>query len=452
MQVKVETTEGVGRKMRVVVPADEVQSQVDEKIRQTARKVKLNGFRPGKVPLREVKRRFGDNIRQEVSTEVIQTTCQKALREADVKPAGLPRIEAVKIEEGQDLEYTAVFEVIPDIKLAGFEKIEIKRPVSEVKDADIDRMIETLQEQRQTYSEVDRASQEGDRMNVDYTGFLDGEAFEGGEAKGAMLIVGAGAMIPEFEEALPGMSAGEEKEAEITFPETYANEQLAGKAVLFKIKANEVAEPQKPELNDEFFKLYDVEEGGLEAFRAEIKANMERELETAVKARLKDQVMDGLARQNEVELPESLVAREREIIRREFAAAGIKVDEAGEASETSEASETNKKLLELAERRVKISLLISSLVEQNGIEVDEGKVRSMIDTLASSYEEPEQVVKYYYQDEQRLSQVRGMALEEQVVDFVMASAKVSDEEMPYEDAVKRSPLPGASDDSGDKTA
>ncbi len=450
MQVTVETTEGLERKMRVTIPADEFQSQVDEKIKQTAQRVRLNGFRPGKVPLREVKRRFGDGIRQEVSGEVIQSTYGEALQQEDISPAGMPQIEEVKFDEGQDLEYTAVFEVFPEVEVNGLEAIEIEKPVSEVVEADIDKMIETLQEQRTTFEEAERASQEGDQVNIDYTGFVDDEAFEGGHAEGTDLVLGSGNMIPGFEDGLMGLSAGDEKDVEVTFPEEYHAENLAGKAAVFKMKVNKVSEPKKPELDDEFFKQFDVEEGGIDAFRAEIKTNMERELEAAVKAKLKDQVMDGIAAGNEVDLPKALVDQEVNRMRQE----AVQRFGGGPDMNLDPSMLPAEMFTDQAEQRVKLGLLVNRLVEQNDIKVDDDKVRETIETMAASYEQPEQVVNFYYSNEAQLSQIQNMVLEEQIVDHVMALAKVSEAEMSYEDAVKRTPpeAEAAEDDSAEDTA
>lgn len=294
MQVTVENTSDLERKMRVTIPSDEVEVQVTEKIKQTAKQVRLKGFRPGKVPLKEVKRRFGAGIRQEVSSEVIQSTYGQALQQEDINPAGMPKIEDVKIEEGQDLEYTAVFEVFPEVEVAGFDGIEVEKLSSQVEDDDLDKMIQTLREQRTEFSDVERAAVDGDKLNIDFEGFVDDEAFEGGKAESADIVLGSGQMIPGFEEGLIGLSGGDEKDLEVTFPEDYQADNLAGKAAVFKIKVNSVSEPVLPELDDEFFTLFDVKEGGLEAFREEVKSNMQRELDASIKAKVKNQVMDGL--------------------------------------------------------------------------------------------------------------------------------------------------------------
>lgn len=430
MQVTVETSEGLERRMRVVVPSEQLESQVTEKLKQTAQRARINGFRPGKVPVREVKRRFGEGIRQEVSSELIQSTYGEALQKEEINPAGMPQIEEVKFDEGQDLEYTAVFEVFPEVEVANLDKIAVERLVSEVTDADLDKMIDTLREQHTEYEAVDRASEDKDKVNVDFEGFLDGEAFEGGKAEGHEIELGSGTMIPGFEEGLVGLKAGDEKELDITFPEDYQAENLAGKATMFKIKVNEVLAPKIPELDEALFEKFDVHEGGLEAFRAEVRKNMERELDAAIKAKVKNQVMDGLAEHNEVLLPKALIDQEINRMRQEA------VQRFGGGAQLDPNMLPAEMFTEQAEKRVKLGLLVNAIVDKSELTVDADKVREMIETMASSYEDPEQVVNFYYSNEQQLNQVQSMVLEEQVVDHIMESANVTDRTVGYEEAIK----------------
>jgi len=431
MQVTVETTAGLERKMRVVVPAETVEVQVTEKIKQTAQQAKINGFRPGKVPLREVKRRFGPGIRQEVSSEVIQSTYGEALQKEEITPAGMPKIEEVKIEEGKDLEYTAIFEVFPEIEVSGFESIEVERLSSSIEDADLAKMIDTLREQRLVYAETDRAAAEKDQMNLDFEGFLGDEPFEGGKAEGNDLVLGSGSMIPGFEDGLIGLKSGEEKDLKVTFPENYQAENLAGQEVLFKIKVNKVSEPKLPELNEEFFEQFDVKEGGMEAFREEVIKNMKRELDSAIKAKIKDQVMNGLSDTNEVDLPQALIDQEVNRMRQEA------VQQFGGGAQLDPNMLPAEMFTEQAQKRVKLGLIVSAIVETNSLEANAEKVRETIEEMASSYQEPEQVINYYYSNEQQLNQVQNMVLEEQIVDFVLESAKVTEKTVSYDDAVKR---------------
>ena len=431
MQVTVETTAGLERKMRVVVPSERVEVLVTEKIKQTAKQAKINGFRPGKVPLREVKRRFGAGIRQEVSSEMIQSTYGEALQKEDINPAGTPKIEEVNIEEGKDLEYTAVFEVFPEIEVSGLESIEVERLSSSIEEADLEKMIDTLREQRLVYAETDRAAAEKDQVNLDFEGFLEDEPFEGGKAEGTDLVLGSGSMIPGFEDGLTGLKADEEKDLKLTFPENYQAENLAGQEVLFKIKVNKVSEPELPELNDEFFEQFDVKEGGAEAFRKEVTNNMKRELDSAIKAKVKDQVMDGLSDNNEVDLPQSLIDQEVNRMRQEA------VQQFGGGAQFDPSMLPAEMFSEQAQKRVKIGLIVSAIVDKNSLEADAEKVRETIEEMASTYQEPEEVINYYYSNEQQLSQIQNMVLEGQIVDFVLESAKVTDKIVSYDEAVKR---------------
>ena len=431
MQVTVETTAGLERKMRVVVPSERVEVQVTEKLKQTAKQAKINGFRPGKVPVREVKRRFGEGIRQEISSEMIQSSYGEALQKEDLNPAGMPKIEEVNMEEGKDLEYTAVFEVFPVIEVGGLENIEVDRLTSSIEEADLEKMIDTLREQRLVYAEVDRASAEKDQLNLDFEGFLGDEPFEGGKAEGTDLVLGSGSMVPGFEDGLAGLKAGKEKDLNLTFPENYQATNLAGQEVLFKIKVNKVSGPELPELNDEFFEQFDVKEGGVEAFRKEVTNNMKRELDSAIKAKIKDQVMDGLGDNNEVDLPQALIDQEVNRMRQEA------VQQFGGGAQFDPSMLPAEMFSEQAQKRVKLGLIVSAIVDKNSLEANAEKVREAIEEMASTYQEPEEVINYYYSNEQQLSQIQNMVLEGQIVDFVLESAKVTDKTVSYDEAVKR---------------
>ncbi len=431
MQVTVETTAGLERKMRVVIPSERVEVQVAEKIKQTAKQAKINGFRPGKVPLREVKRRFGEGIRQEISSEMIQSTYGEALQKEDLNPAGMPKIEEVNMEEGKDLEYTAVFEVFPEIEVGGLENIEVERLISSIEEADLEKMIDTLREQRLVYVEADRAAAEKDQLNLDFEGFLGDEPFEGGKAEGTDLVLGSGSMVPGFEDGLAGLKAGEEKDLKLTFPENYQAQNLAGQEVLFKIKVNKVSGPEMPELNDEFFEQFDVKEGGVEAFRKEVTNNMKRELDSAIKTKIKNQVMDGLGDNNEVDLPQALIDQEVNRMRQEA------VQQFGGGAQFDPSMLPAEMFSEQAQKRVKLGLIVSAIVDKNSLEANAEKVREAIEEMAATYQDPEEVINFYYSNEQQLSQIQNMVLEGQIVDFVLESAKVTDKIVSYDDAVKR---------------
>ena len=433
MQVTLETTSGLERRMRISVPAEQVDTQVAAKLKEAAGQVRIKGFRPGKVPMREVKRRFGDGIRQEVSSEVMQSSFAEAVQSESVSPAGMPQIEDISMEAGKDLEFTAVFEVFPEISLSDFSGITVNRPVSSVTSEDVEKMIETLIEQRTQFNEVDRVCADGDRVNVDFEGFVDGEPFEGGKSEGSDVILGSGSMIPGFEEAIVGAAKDEAKEVNVTFPEEYHSKDLAGKNALFKVKINSVSEAVKPELDDDFFVNFGVTEGGVDAFRAEVTSNMEKELEAATKNKIKNQVMDGLLATNAIELPKALIDQEIDRQRHEA------IQQFGGHDKIEPSLLPAEMFTAQAEKRVTLGLLVNAIVEQYKVKADDDRVKQMIEGMASSYEDPEQVVNFYYSNEQQLSQVQNLVLEEQVVETILAKAVVKDVEQGYEEAIKPAP-------------
>ncbi len=431
MEVTLETTSNLERKMRISVPSQQVESKVDAKLKQAAGQVKINGFRPGKVPMREVKRRFGEGIRQEVSNELMQSSFSEALQKEDVSPAGTPLIEEISMEAGKDLEFTAVFEVYPEVELEDFASITVEMPIAEVADDDLSKMIEKLRDQRMKYVETSRMSRNEDKLNVDFEGFVDGEAFDGGKGEGADIILGSGTMIPGFEKGLLKCKSGDEKDLQLKFPDEYQNENLAGKEALFKIKVNTVSAPKKPDLDDDFFKLFGVDDdGGEEAFRAEVRGNMEKELSTAVKNKVKNQVMDGLVATNNFDLPKALIASEVDRMRQDA------VQQFGGSEKIDPTVLPAEMFEKQAEKRVKLSLVVSAIVDQLELKVDDEKVKKTIEDMASTYEEPEQVVNYYYGNEQQLSKIQNMVLEQQIVEAVLEKANVSETTMSYDDAIK----------------
>jgi trigger factor len=443
MQVTLETTTNLERKMRISVPTDQVETRVNDKLKEAAGQVKINGFRPGKVPMREVKRRFGEGIRQEVSSELMQSSYSEALQQEDVSPAGTPQIEEVSMEAGKDLEFTAIFEVFPEVVLGDFSTISVEKPNAQINDSDLDKMIVKLQDQRMEFAAVERGAKTDDKVNIDFEGFIDGEAFDGGKGEGADIVIGSGSMIPGFEEGLIDCKAGDEKDLELKFPDEYQAENLAGKDSLFKMKVNTVSEPKKPELDDDFFKLFGVDEGGLDAFRVEVRGNMEKELEAAVTGKIKTQVMDGLVETNDLDLPKALITAEIDRMRQEA------VQQFGGAQQIDPSVLPAEMFEKQAEKRVKLGLIVSAIVEQLEVKVDDEKVKETIEKMASSYEDPEQVMNYYYGNEQQLSQIQNLVLEEQVVETILAKAAVTDVTLAYDEAIK--PTPAAEEPSEEAT-
>lgn len=428
MQVSVETTSNIERRMTIGVPAQEIDAAVQKRLQETARTVRLNGFRPGKVPLSVVKRRFGESVRQEIVGEVMRDNYMKALEEQDIVPAGWPKFEPKTMEEGKDLEFVAIFEVLPEIELGDLSKVTVEKPNTEITDKDVDNMIDNLRRQQATMKSVKRKSKNKDTVTIDFKGSIDGEEFEGGAAEGHRLTLGSGQMIPGFEKGIVGGKAGEELEIEVTFPEDYQNEELAGKPAKFEIKIHEVQEPQLPELNEEFFKKFGIDAEDEETFRGEVRNNMERELKQAVTNKVKNDVIDGLLETTELEVPQALIDQEIDRLRQDAVQRfGGQVDFKQLPKELFE---------EQAVRRVKTGLLFQELVKKNDLKADDAKVEEKIQEIASTYEQPEEVVAHFNNSPEQKSQIESVVLEEAVVDLVLEQAKVKEKKMKYEDAVK----------------
>lgn len=429
MQVSVETTSGLERRMTVGIPADRIESEVNKRLQQTASRAKVDGFRPGKVPMSVIRKRFGGSARQEVMGEVIQSSFYEAIMQEKLNPAGAPSVEPKELDEGKDFEYVATFEVYPEITLGDFAEIKVERIESEVRDEDLENMLDILRKQNTQFAVAERAAESGDQLKVDFVGKVDDEPFQGGTASNTEIVLGSGRMIPGFEDGLVGAKAGDSVTLKVTFPEDYQNLELAGKPAEFDVIVHSVSAPALPELDDEFFAKFGVEEGGIEAFRSEVRKNMERELRQAIKTKVKTQVMDGLLATNSIDVPKALVSTEIDRLReqavQQFGGANIKPEQL--PAELFE---------EQAKRRVSLGLVVADVVKQNDIKPDNDRVRAMVEELASAYQEPEQVVNWYYQNEQQLAEIQSVVLEEQVVDTVLQKAQVTTKQVPYEDAVK----------------
>lgn len=433
MQVSVETTSGLERRITVGVPAEQVDSEVVKRLQDAAKKVRINGFRVGKVPFKVVKQRFGEGIRQEVLGEVINRTYFEALQKEEINPAGMPSINTTKNEEGEDLEYIATIEVYPEVELPDFSGFSVKKPVAAVEDSDVDNMIENLRKQQASWEAVDRAAQDGDQVVIDYRGTKDGEEFEGGKAENQTLVLGSNSMIPGFEEGIVGMKPGEEKVLSLTFPEDYHAEDLKGAAVEFTVKLHKVSEQKLPEVDDEFFKKYGVDEGGLEAFKKEVKENMERELENAQKAQVKNQALDALYESKEVPLPKALISNEIDGMRKQM------LQQFGGAAQNIDAASIlpDSMFEEQAKKRVALGLLVGEIIKQEEIKPEESKVQEAIQQVAATYHEPEAVVQYYQNNRDARANIEAMVLEDQVVEFILSKAKVEEEPLGYEELVQR---------------
>lgn len=384
-----------------------------------------------------IRQRFEADARQEAFGDLVQASFYEAIVEQKLNPAGAPAVEPKSFEKGKDLEFVAIFEVFPEFTVAGLESIKVERLSAEVADSDLDNMLEVLRKQNTRFEAVERAAQNDDQVNIDFVGKVDGEAFAGGSAKGTLLVLGSGRMIPGFEEGLVGAKAGEERVVNVTFPEDYQNLDLAGKAAEFTITVNSVSAPVLPELNEEFFAQFGIKESTLEGFRAEVRKNMERELRQAIKTKVKNQVMDGLLAANPIEVPKALL--ENEVNR-------LRVQAVQQFGGNIKPEQLPVELFEeQAKRRVVLGLIVAEVVKQFELKPDDAKVREMIEEMASAYQEPEQVIAWYYKNDQQLNEVRSVVLEEQVVDTVLQKATVTDKSVSYEEAVKPAEAPAAAE-------
>ncbi|MFZ2403805.1 MAG: trigger factor [Methylobacter sp.] len=430
MQVSVEKTSELSRKMTVSVPEEVVQEKMAARLKSLAREVKLDGFRPGKVPQHVVQKMFGDRVRGEIAGDLIQSTYYEALQDQNLRPAGHPHIHPSDETEG--FKYTAEFEVYPEISLEGVDKLEVVRPVSVVQEADVEDMIEKLRAQKKDWKTVERVSQEHDRVTISFSGMSEGESFTDGKVENFQVEIGAKQMIPGFEENLIGLKSGVNKTFEVSFPEEYGNEKLAGKAAEFEVEVISVEEAVLPEIDDVFIKAYGVEDGSVDSFRSDIKNNMERELEQALRGKLKNAVMDALYEKIQVAVPNTLVDQEIESMMKPYIETAkrqkMKLEDLKLPRDAFE---------EQAKRRVALGLILGEIIHKNDIKVGNDKVRSTIEDMAKSYERPEDVINWYYSDKSRLNDVQQMVLEDQTIEWLVAQAKVSNETIKFSDAMSK---------------
>lgn len=432
MQVSLETTSGLERRLTVGVPAEQVENEVENRLKQAARNVSIKGFRKGKVPLSVVKQRFGAGIRQEVVGDVISRSFYAAVQKENVKPAGQPSIQPKQLSAGKDLEYVATFEVYPSVALSDVSAYEINRFKAEVTESDVDNMIEVLRKHQATWSVVERAAADGDQVDINFVGTKDGVEFAGGKADNHKLVLGSKSMIPGFEEGIVGLKAGEQKNIAVTFPEDYQADELKGAAAEFAITVNSVFEAQLPELKKEFFQKFGVEKGGEKQFRKEVKANMDRELANALKAKVKVQVMDALIASHSTEIPKALVASEIQVLRNQM------LQRFGGQQQNFDVKSLlpDTMFQEEATRRVTLGLIVGEIVKANKLKPDAKRVRSMIEEIASTYQEPKEVIEYYNSNQELLAGVESAVLEDQVVDHILGKAKVTDVETNYDEIIK----------------
>ena len=436
MQVTSEAVSGVARRLNVSVPTSRVNEQFEARLKRTAKTAKINGFRPGKVPLNVVRREYGAGIYQEVVNDVIRDTVFEAIQQEKINAVGMPNID--KVENKDDaLVYQATVEVYPEVEVNAFDALEIERKKSEVNDKDVDQMIENLQKQRASWTETKGMAKKDMQVTFDFEGTVDGEKFEGGTAEDFKLVLGSGRMIPGFEDGIVGMKKGEEKVIDVTFPEDYQAENLAGKAAQFKITVKLVEKQKLPEIDAEFLKIFGLtEEEGVEKLKADVRKNMEREVMNGLRNQVKAATFDALVAANEVEVPAAMLAQEIDRQRQQMIQQFTQQFGAQGAQAFDSSMLPDDLFKEQAEKAVKLVVLVSKVLADAKIEVDPARVEAYINDMASSYEDPTEVIEYFKNDKQQRAQIEAVVLEDQIVDHILAAAKVTNTDVSYEELLK----------------
>ena len=428
MHTSVEKSSTLERRLTVEIPEDRIASEVQTRLDKLSKTARIPGFRQGKAPSKVVRQQFGARVRDEVVGAILQSSFGEAMNKEELRPAGQPAIDTVESAVGNGLRYTAVFEVLPLIELAPVEQLEMVRRTCVIDDADVDVMIAKLREQHKEWLAVERPAVNGDQLAIDFVGSIDGEPFDGGSGENFNVQLGSGMMIEGFETGLQGKSAGEKISLELRFPGEYRNTTLAGKPVRFEITVNKVSEALLPEIDETFIGKFGVKQGGVEAFRAEVHQNMEKERERALRQQLTNEVMGKLAAANEFEVPASLIRAEAQRLRqqlaREMGMRGL--------NPSSAIAEFENTVQAQAYKRVKLGLVMAEIVKQAALRADAGKVRQTIENMAASYEDPAAVVKWYYENPQQLQQIEGMCLEDEAVNWVASRAKLTEQAVAFD--------------------
>ena len=433
MQASVETTQGLGRRVTITVDKDVIENAVKSELVNVSKKVRIDGFRKGKVPMTVVAQRYGASVRQDVLGDLMQRNFVDAIIKEKINPAGAPSYMPGEYKVGEDFTFTVEFEVYPEVELKGLDAIEVEKPVVEVTDADVDTMLDTLRKQQATWKETDRAAEAEeaeDRATIDFNGSVDGEEFEGGKATDFVLAMGQGRMIPGFEEGVVGHKAGETFTIDVNFPDDYHAENLKGKAAKFEIVLKKVEERELPEFTEEFIKRFGVEDGSVAGLRTEVRKNMERELKGAVRNRVKTQAIDGLVSANDIEVPAALIDGEIDVLRRQAAQRF--------GGNEKQALELPRELFEeQAKRRVVVGLLLGEVIRTHELKADEDRVKELIEEMASAYEDPSEVVEFYSKNNELMNNMRNVALEEQAVEAVLEKAKVTEKATNFQELMNQ---------------
>jgi trigger factor len=430
MQANLESIGLLERRLSVTVPMAEINGEVDARLKQLSRTVKLHGFRPGKVPLKVVAQQYASQVRREVIGDTLEKSFGEAVRQQNLRVAGYPRFEAKPLaENGTEFEYSATFEIYPEIVLGDLSQVKIVRPGLSLTDADVDKTLEIMRRQRPTFESVARAAENGDRLTLDYSGTIDGNAFSGSSAKDSQVMLGEGRLLPDFEHQLVGMKAGESKAFELRFPDDYHGREVAGRTARFEVTLKEVAAPKLPEIDAEFAKKLGIADGDLARMRAEVRENLEREVKMRLKSRTKEQVMQALLDTNNITAPKALVEAEiqrmQALARQDLAARGVAVK-----SDTPIPGEV---FQQQAERRVRLGLILAELVRSQALFAKAEQVRTVVEERAQSYEKPEEVVKWFYESPERLREIESGVVEENVVTWALSKAQVEDQPIAFDE-------------------
>ncbi len=423
MQVKVESTGKLERRMRVELPAERIDQEVDSRLKSVGRTAKIKGFRPGKVPPKVVRQKYGKQIREEVLSELMQKSYTAAVMQEKLNPAGGPKIQPEVSGDSKNFAYTATFEIMPEIELKNLNKIKIETPDVTIGKKDVDDMLLKLRKQKATWEAVDRKSADGDRVVVDFDGTLKGEAFPGGTGSEVPVVLGQGQMLPDFEKGLTGVAAGDEKSFKVKFPKDYHAEDLAGKKVDFAIKTHRVEEEILPPVDDKLAELFEVAEGGIDKFVDDVKENMNREAEAKVKNDVREQIMDGLSEANPIDIPNTLKDQEMHSLQHEaMQRMGIEDHDQAPPKENFAAA---------AEKRVRLGLLLSQVISDQKLTVDDGMVRARVEEMCASYESSDEMVEAYMSNPQIVQQVEPMILEQQAIDWLAENGKATTKKVAF---------------------
>lgn len=428
MQISLENTGTLERKMTVEIPAEKITSAIEQKLQNMSRQVKISGFRPGKVPMRVVRQRFGKQVSQEVVADTMRSSYQEAILQEKLRPAGNPHIEPLNLETDQDLKYIATFEVYPDISLAELSQLEIEVADVEVADSDIDNMLEKLRKQKMNWKEVNRVAKQDDQVTIDFKGTMNDEEFPGGSQEDFAVVLGNSTLLPEFEKQLEGVKRDQEKSFDIEFPENYMQQELAEKIATFTIKVKKVEEGELPEMDETFVKEFGIQDGELSSLKEQLKSNMALELNQRKKAFEKDQVMKQLYEANKFEIPNSMVLDEIKVLR----AHTMK-----DMNIQDESKLPDSMFEEEAKRRISLGLMIGEIATQNEIKLDQEKVNEHLNVIASGYSKPEEVIQYYRGNQQAMANIEILVMEEQVVEFVLDQAKQVNKSFSYDEFVNK---------------